>query len=125
MADEIQMSARLYASKNGASINSQTFNTVVNMTGTDMGQQTQEVGSSVELLDITADLSLPYKVLIYNMDLTSSVAIGDNLDQINNLFSLFIPPQQFILLPYVRFDLYVKCMTAGSTAKIFAQFCEI
>jgi len=125
MADEIQMSARLYASKNGASINSQTFNTVVNMTGTDMGQQTQEVGSTTELLDVTADLSLPYKVLIYNMDLTATVAIGDNLDQANNLFSLFIPPQQFILLPYVRFDLYVKCMTVGSTVKIFAQYCEI
>jgi hypothetical protein len=60
MADEIQMSARLYASKGGASINNQTFNVVTNMTGTDMGQQTQEVGSASETLDITADLSLPY-----------------------------------------------------------------
>jgi hypothetical protein len=71
MANEIEMSARLYASKNGASINNQLWQTTCNMTGTDMGQQTQEVGPSSELLDITADLSLPYKILIYNMDLVN------------------------------------------------------
>lgn len=125
MADEIQMSARLYASKNGASINAQTWNAVANMTGVDMGQQTQDVGSASELLDITADLSLPYKVLIYNMDLVSSVGIGDVSSHTTGTFFMEIPPQQFTLLPYVRFALYVKCQTAGSTAKIFAQFCEI
>ena len=70
MANEIEMSARLYASKNGASINSQTFTTTSNMTGTDMGQNTQDIGSAAdELLEIAADLSLPYKVLIKNLDL--------------------------------------------------------
>jgi hypothetical protein len=125
MADEIQMSARLFASKNGASINAQTWNAVANMTGVDMGQQTQDVGSASETLDITADLSLPYKVLIYNMDLVSSVAVGDISSHTTGIFFMEIPPQQFTLLPYVRFALYVKCQTAGSTAKIFAQFCEI
>jgi hypothetical protein len=62
MADEIQMTARLYATKNGASINPQTWTAVANMTGTDMGQQTQDVSAGGELLDITADLSLPYKL---------------------------------------------------------------
>jgi|688.fasta_scaffold2554596_1 hypothetical protein len=125
MADEIQMSARLYASKGGASINNQTFNVVTNMTGTDMGQQTQEVGSASETLDITADLSLPYKVLVYNMDLVSAVGIGDVGSNVSGIFFMEIPPQQFTILPYVKFALYVKCMTAGSSAKIFAQFCEI
>jgi len=90
-----------------------------------LGQQTQDVGSASETLDITADLSLPYKVLIYNMDLVSSVAVGDISSHTTGIFFMEIPPQQFTLLPYVRFALYVKCQTAGSTAKIFAQFCEI
>lgn len=95
------------------------------MTGTDMGQQTQEVGSASETLDITADLSLPYKVLIYNMDLTANLGVGDVGSNVSGIWWLQVPPQQFIVLPYVNTTMYVKCMTAGSSLKIFAQFCEI
>lgn len=124
MADEIQMTARLYASKNGASINPQTWTSVANMTGTDMGQQTQDVSAGGELLDITADLSLPYKLFVYNMDLVHTIGIGDVASQVSGYW-LRIPPQQFVLLPYVNTAMYVTCTTAGSTAKIFAQYCEI
>jgi len=124
MADEIQMTARLYATKNGASINPQTWTAVTNMTGTDMGQQTQDVSAGGELLDITADLSLPYKLFVYNMDLVHTIGIGDVASQVSGYW-LRIPPQQFVLLPYVNAAMYVTCMTAGSTAKIFAQYCEI
>jgi len=123
MADEIQMSARLYASKNGASINSQTWTSVCNMTGTDMGQQTQEVGPSSELLDITADLSLPYKVLIFNMDLVNDLGVGDIASHVG-VYWLKVPPQQFVLLPYVNTALYVRSYNS-SVVKIFAQYCEI
>jgi hypothetical protein len=122
MADEIQMSARLYASKNGASINPQTWTAVANMTGTDMGQQTQEVGAS-ELLDITADLSLPYKVLIYNMDLVNDIGVGDVASHLGTYW-MRVPPQQFVLLPYVNTALYVRSFNS-SVVKIFAQYCEI
>jgi hypothetical protein len=36
MANEVEMSARLYASKGGAVINSLSYSAVANMTGTDM-----------------------------------------------------------------------------------------
>lgn len=124
MADEIQMTARLYATKNGASINPQTWTAVANMTGTDMGQQTQDVSAGGELLDITADLSLPYKLFVYNMDLVHTIGIGDVASQVSGYW-LRIPPQQFVLLPFVNTAMYVTCTTAGSTAKIFAQYCEI
>lgn len=124
MADEIQMSARLYASKNGASINPQTWTSVCNMTGTDMGQQTQEVSAGGELLGVTTDLSLPYKLFVYNMDLISDCGIGNVASQVSGYW-MRIPPQQFVLIPYTSDAMYVKCMTAGSTLKIFAQFCEI
>jgi len=123
MADEIQMSARLYASKNGASINSQTWNAVCNMTGTDMGQQTQEVGPSSELLDITADLSLPYKLFIYNMDLVNDIGVGDVASHVG-AYWMKVPPQQFILIPYINTAVYVRSYNS-STVKIFAQYCEI
>lgn len=123
MADEIQMSARLYASKGGASINSQTWNAVCNMTGTDMGQQTQEVGPSSELLDITADLSLPYKLFIYNMDLVNDIGVGDVASHVG-VYWMRVPPQQFILIPYVNTNIYVRSYNA-SVVKIFAQYCEI
>ena len=123
MADEIQMSARLYASKNGASINAQTWNVTCNMTGSDMGQQTQEVGPSSELLDITADLSLPYKLFIYNMDLVNDIGVGDVASHVG-VYWMKVPPQQFILLPHVNTAVYVRSYNA-STVKIFAQYCEI
>lgn len=118
MANEIEMSARLYAAKDGASINPQVWTAVVNMTGRDMGQQTQDVGTTQETLDLTADLAAPYKVLIYNMDLQNSVKVGTALP-----FEFEIPPREFILLPRVNATLYV--MALNSTCKIFAQFCEI
>ena len=64
MANEVEMSARLYASKGGAQINSLSYSTVANMTGTDMGQQTQVVGTADETLDLTADLATPYRLLV-------------------------------------------------------------
>ncbi len=117
------MSARLYASKNGASINNQLWQTTCNMTGTDMGQQTQEVGPSSELLDITADLSLPYKILIYNMDLVNDIGVGDVASHVGTYW-MRVPPGQFILIPYVSTALYVRSYNT-SVVKIFAQYCEI
>lgn len=124
MANEIEMSARLYAAKDGASINPQTWTALVNMTGRDMGQQTQEVSAAGELLDVTADLSLPYKLLVYNMSLVDECGIGDVASHVG-VYWMRIPPRQFILIPYTNTNMYVKCMTAGSTLQIFAQYCEI
>jgi hypothetical protein len=118
MANEIEMSARLYAAKGGASINPQTWSVVVNMTGRDMGQQTQDVGTSDEALDLTADLATPYKLLVYNMDQLNGVYIGPS-----SPYSFIIPPGEFILIPRVEATMYVKAI--NSTVKIFAQFCEI
>jgi len=121
MANEIEMSARLYAAKNGASINPQTFTSTVNMTGTDMGQNTQDIGSgSDELLEIAADLSLPYKVLIKNLDLQNAVYVGVSIP-----YQFQIPAGEFMLIPRVDSNLYLRAVISGSTVKVFAQYCEI
>jgi hypothetical protein len=118
MANEVEMSARLYASKGGAVINSLSYSTVANMTGTDMGQQTQVVGTTDEALDLTADLATPYRLLVVNLDLVNSVEIGPS-----SPYSFQIPAGQFILIPYVAATMYVRAL--NSSVKIFAQFCEL
>lgn len=118
MANEIEMSARLYAAKGGASINSQTWSAIANMTGRDMGQQTQDVGTSDEVLDLTADLATPYRLLVVNLDLVNPISIGPS-----SPYSFQVPAGQFILIPWVDATMYVKA--TNSPVKIFAQFCEI
>ena len=110
------MSARLYASKGGAMINSLSYSAIANMTGTDMGQQTQVVGTTDETLDLTADLSTPYRLLVVNLDLVNPVSIGPS-----SPYSFQIPAG--ILIPWVDATMYVKA--SNSPVKIFAQFCEI
>jgi hypothetical protein len=118
MSNEVEMSARLYASKGGAVINSLSYSAIANMTGTDMGQQTQVVGTTDEVLDLTADLGTPYRLLVVNLDLVNSVGIGAGTP-----YSFQIPAGQFILIPWVDATMYVKA--SNSPVKIFAQFCEI
>ena len=76
MADEIQMTARLYASKNGAYLPSVTYTKSATMVGTDMGSQTQLIGTTAEALDVPVDVSSPYKLLISNLDSTNFVAVS-------------------------------------------------
>lgn len=118
MANEVEMSARLYASKGGAVINSQSYSAIANMTGTDMGQQTQVVGTTDEALDLTADLGTPYRLLVVNLDLVNSVSIGPS-----SPYSFQVPAGQFILIPWVDATMFVRA--SNSPVKIFAQFCEI
>lgn len=118
MANEIEMSARLYAAKGGASINSQAYTAIVNMGGRDLGQQTQDVGTSDETLDLTADLATPYKCLVVNLDPQNFISIGPSTP-----YSFKIPPGEFILIPWVDATMYVK--SSIGTCKIFAQFCEV
>jgi len=88
------------------------------MTGTDMGQQTQVVGTTDEALDLTSDLGTPYRLLVVNLDLVNAVSIGPS-----SPYSFQIPPGQFILIPWVDATMYVRA--SNSPVKIFAQFCEI
>jgi len=88
------------------------------MTGRDMGQQTQDVGTTDEALDLTADLATPYRLLVVNLDLVNPVSIGPS-----SPYSFQIPAGQFILIPWVDATMYVKA--SNSPVKIFAQFCEI
>ena len=97
MADEIQMTARLYASKNGAYLPSVTYTKSATMVGTDMGSQTQVIGLTVEALDVPVDVTSPYKLLISNLDNTNYVELGF----VSGTYTMRIPAGVTLLLPYV------------------------
>jgi hypothetical protein len=127
MANEIQMSARLYASKGGASIDGTTYTVTANMTGTDMGQQTQDVGNTGEALDLTADLSTPYRVLIRNLDTINSLQVGgyDAVIYPNIVYPIRIAPGEFCLLPRIDSGWTTLVKSSAGTVKIMVQFCEL
>ena len=127
MANEVQMSARLFAAKGGATIDGTTYTVTANMTGTDMGQQTQDVGSSDEALDLTADLSTPYRVLIRNLDTINSVLVGGYNSVIypNIVWPIRIAPGEFCLLPRIDLGWTTLVKSSAGTVKIMVQFCEL
>jgi hypothetical protein len=127
MANEIQMSARLFAAKGGATIDGTTYTVTANMTGTDMGQQTQDVGNTGEALDLTADLSTPYRVLIRNLDTINSLQVGgyDSVIYPNIVYPIRIAPGEFCLLPRIDSGWTTLVKSSAGTVKIMVQFCEL
>ena len=119
MADEIQMTARLYASKNGAYLPSVTYTKSATMVGTDMGSQTQVIGLVVEALDVPVDVTSPYKLLISNLDNTNYVELGF----VSGTYTMRIPAGETLLIPYVSATLYLLANTSAVTVQ--ATFCEI
>jgi hypothetical protein len=119
MADEIQMTARLYASKNGAYLPSVTYTKSATMVGTDMGSQTQVIGLTVETLDVPVDVTSPYKLLISNLDNTNYVELGF----VSGTYTMRIPAGETLLIPYVSATLYLLANTSAVTVQ--ATFCEI
>jgi len=119
MADEIQMTARLYAAKNGAYLPSVTYTKSATMAGTDMGSQTQLIGTTVEALDVPVDVTSPYKLLISNLDNSNFVELGF----VSGTYTMRIPAGETLLMPYVSATLYLKADTSAVTVQ--ATFCEV
>ena len=121
MADEIQMTARLYAAKGGAYLPSVTYTKSATMSGTDMGSQTQVIGTTVEALDVPVDVTAPYKLLVSNLDSTNFVDLGF----VSGTYTMRIPAGETMLIPYVASGqtLYFRADTAAVTVQ--ATFCEI
>jgi len=124
MADEIQMTARLYASKNGAYLPSVTYTKSATMVGTDLGSQTQAIGTaSSETLDVPVDVSTPYKLLISNLDNTNYVELSFTSGFIAGAGTMRLPAGETMLIPYINTSLYLIANTSAVT--IQATFCEI
>ena len=124
MADEIQLTPRLDASKHGAYLPSVTYTKSTTMVGTDMGSQTQSIGTaSSETLDVPVDVSTPYKLLISNLDTTNYVELSFTSGFIAGAGTMRLPFGETMLIPYINTNLYLLANTAAVT--IQATFCEI
>jgi hypothetical protein len=127
MANEIQMSARLFAAKGGASIDGTTYTATANMTGFDMGQQTQDISTSAEALDVAPDVALPYRVMIRNIDTINSVLVGfyDAVIVPDVVYPIRIQPGEFCLLPRIETGNFVMLKSTAGVVKVVVQFCEL
>jgi hypothetical protein len=124
MADEIQMTARLYASKGGAFLPSVTYTKSATMAGVDMGSQTQSISATAsEILDVPVDVTSPYKLLISNLDNTNYVELSFTSGFTIGNGTMRLPAGETLLIPYINASLYLLANTSAVT--IQATFCEI
>ena len=118
------MTARLYASKNGAFLPSVTYTKSATMAGVDMGSQTQSIGaSSSEILDVPVDVTAPYKLLISNLDNTNYVELSFTSGFGIGAGTMRLPAGETMLIPYINASLYLLANTSAVT--IQSTFCEI
>lgn len=118
------MTARLYASKNGAYLPSVTYTKSATMVGTDMGSQTQLIGTSAsETLDVPVDVTAPYKLLISNLDSTNYVELSFTSGFAAGAGTMRLPAGETLLIPYINTNLYLIANTSNVTVQ--ATFCEI
>jgi hypothetical protein len=111
MANEIQVTTKLYSAKGGATTANATHNWTANMAGTDMITLTQQIGTTEESLSVGPDVGAPYAVEIANTDGTNYIEFGFAA----GVYVGRIPAGQSLLIPYVAASvtIYVKANTAA------------
>lgn len=68
MADEIQISTKLYCAKGGAYLGAHTNSSTLDMTGTHMAEWTQAIGTSAEAIATPADITGDYYLEIKSLE---------------------------------------------------------
>jgi len=117
MANEITASASLVAAKSGVNI-SFTATKQNDMTGADMLQATQAIGTTSETLGFGAITGAPAMVLVKNLDGTNFVELGLDSAMTNKFAKLL--PGQVCLFPPSTATIYAKADTAEVTVLIAA-----
>ncbi len=110
MANEVTFSVSLKATKGGASVN-QSSNMIASMSGIDMTQATQNIGTSSELVDFGDITGAPQLVMIKNLDSINFVELGG--DSGLTVFKIKIPAGQSCLFAPSSDTLYAKANAAS------------
>lgn len=117
MANEIFASVQFAARKNGADISaSSSFN--LTMTGDDMLNQTQVIGTTAELVSFGDITGAPGLVIIKNLDATNYVEIGG--DSGLTVFKLKLLPGQYHQFQPSSATMYAKANTADVRIQVIA-----
>lgn len=117
MANELYFAVALTARKGGAIVSHETSGNTT-MTGDDMLQGTQVIGTSAELIDFAEITGAPSMVLIQNLDATNFVELGG--DSGLTVFKLKLPAGKATLLTLSSATLYAKADTAAVRLQIIA-----
>jgi hypothetical protein len=117
MANEVTFSVSLKATKNNATVN-QTANLTADMTGTQMTQATQNIGTTAELVDFGDITGAPQFVLIRNLDATNFVEVGG--DSGLTVFKIKIPAGKANLVSPSAVPLYAKANAAPVNIQLTA-----
>ena len=97
------------ASKGGARI-ATSENFIADMEGDDMVSQTQNIGTTAELVDF-GDLTGTGLVIIKNLDATNDVFIGSSAEMTG--LNLIIRPGRFVLFEDTNTNLYAQADIAA------------
>ncbi len=119
MANEIYTRVELTARKNGANVTASPAANL-SMTGAEMLQLTQPIGTTSELLTLGDITGAPAFILIQNLDSTNFVEIGG--DSGLTVFKLKILPGQSQLISPSSGTVYAKANT--STVRILKVAAE-
>lgn len=117
MANEVYTTLSLTASKGGAKI-THSVSVRADMTGDDMIQTTQVIGTTSELVSFGEISGAPQFVLITNLDGTNFVEIGGDTGL--TVFKLKILAGKSILVSLSSATLYAKADTAAVRIQILA-----
>lgn len=117
MANEVSIQGNLTASKGGINVNFTGAKTL-DMTGEDMIQATQAVGTSAEQIGLGAITGAPGYVLIKNTDDTNFVELANDASMLEKFAKLL--PGQVALFPPASGTIYGKADTAECTVVVVA-----
>lgn len=117
MANELSYQISLSARKSGATV-SHSEQSRSNMTGDDMIQTTQVIGTTSEVISFGEISGAPQMALIKNMDATNFVEIGG--DSGLTVFKLKILAGKSILVSFASGTVYAKADTAAVRILIVA-----
>lgn len=110
MANEITASASLRASKGGATI-TLSGTVLVDMTGADLYQATQEIGTGAETVSFGDITGAPAYVYVENLDTTNYVEFGGDVGL--TVFKLRLNAGECMVLHLDSATLYAKADTAA------------
>lgn len=117
MANEITQTVQLTATKNSATVSLSTTKRIT-MSGDDMVQSTQVIGTTAETLSLGDISGAPSQLLIKNLDATNFVEIGG--DSGLTVFKIKILSGETVLIRPTSATIYAKADTADVRVQLIA-----
>lgn len=117
MANEITQNIQISASKGGADV-SIASRERFNMTGNDMSQLTQNIGTTAETLNLGDISAAPRQLVVKNLDQTNFVEIGG--DSGLTVFKIKLRPNDCCAFEPSSGTIYAKADTASCLVQIIA-----